>query len=249
MNERLVHVRAPASFTEDELDDLPDPVRRYLQGSIEPGTPLARSARLRMKGSVKLGRTWLPFRAHQIIAPLHGFVWAARVAGVLVGSDRYAGGTGAMEWRLLGLIRLIHAEGPDMSRSSAGRAGAEAVWVPTAMLPRFGVTGSSTDAHHATASHRLDVNELELLYTLDDDARVRSIALDRWGDPNGNGTWGLHRFEHQLTRYSTFDGVTIPSAGRAAWFIGTDRWSEGEFFRYEITDYQLVTPRTWKEGS
>jgi hypothetical protein len=249
MNERLAHVPAPTSFTEGELDDLPGAVRRYLRGSIEPGTPLARSARLRMKGSVKLGRAWLPFRAHQIIAPLHSFVWAARVAGVLVGSDRYVGGTGAMEWRLLGLIRLIHAEGPDMSRSSAGRAGAEAVWLPTAMLPRFGVAWSSTDAHHATASYRLDVNELELLYTLDDDARVRSIALDRWGEPKGNGPWGLHRFEHQLTRYSTFDGVTIPSAGRAAWFIGTDRWSEGEFFRYEITDYQLVTSPTSKEGS
>jgi hypothetical protein len=197
-----------------------------------------------MTGSVKLGRAWLPFRAHQIIAPLHGFVWAARVAGVLVGSDRYVGGTGAMEWSLLGLIRLIHAEGPDLSRSSAGRAGAEAVWLPTAMLPRFGVVWSSSGPHHATASYRLDENELELSYTLDDDARVRSVALDRWGDPEGNGRWGLHRFEHELTRYSTFDGITIPSAGRGAWFIGTDRWGEGEFFRYQITDYQLDTPST-----
>jgi len=34
----------------------------------------------------------------------------------------------------------------------------------------------------------------------------------------------------------------IPSAGRAGWFYGTDRWSEGEFFRYEFTDFHLVTP-------
>jgi hypothetical protein len=44
-----------------------------------------------------------------------------------------------------------------------------------------------------------------------------------------------------MTRYSTFDGVTIPSAGRGGWFHGTDRWSEGEFFRYEFTDFHLVT--------
>jgi len=44
-----------------------------------------------------------------------------------------------------------------------------------------------------------------------------------------------------MTGYSTFDGVTIPSAGRAGWFYGTDRWDEGEFFRAEITDYHLVT--------
>jgi hypothetical protein len=88
-----------------------------------------------MRGSVKLGRAWLPFRARQILAPLHGFVSAARVAGVMVGSDRYADGTGAMEWKLLGRVLVMRAEGPQVSRSSAGRAGAEAVWVPTAVRP------------------------------------------------------------------------------------------------------------------
>jgi hypothetical protein len=140
-----------------------------------------------MRGSIKLGRSWIPFRARQILAPLHGFAWAARVAGVLVGSDRYAGGSGAIEWKLLGLVGVMRAEGPDVSISSAGRAGAEAVWVPTAVLPRFGVTWTATDIQHATASYRLDDTELELPYTLDDDARVKSIALDRWGDPETTG--------------------------------------------------------------
>jgi hypothetical protein len=236
---QLAQLRVPGSFTEGELEDLPDPVRRYLRASIAPGTPLAQSARFRMRGSIKQGRWWLPFRARQILAPLHGFVWAARVGGsVLVGSDRYAGGDGAMEWKLLGLVRVLHAEGPDMAHSSAGRAGAEAVWVPTAVLPRFGVTWTATDAHHITASYRLDNFELELHYTLDDDARVRSIALDRWGGPDNTG---FHRFVHELTGYTTFDGVTIPSAGRGGWFNAADRWSDAEFFRYEITDFRLVT--------
>lgn len=246
---RLADPPPPGSFDEAELEGLPDPVRRYLRASIAPGTPMARSARFRMRGSVKLGRAWLPFRARQILAPLHGFVWAARVAGILAGSDSYGDGSGAMEWRLLGLVRVMRAEGPELSRSSAGRAGAEVVWVPTAVLPRFGVTWGATDPHHVTASYRLDDTELELRYTLDDDARVKSIALVRWGDPNGTGTWALHRFEHRMTRYSALDGVTIPSAGRAAWLIGTDRWSEGEFFRYEITDFHLVTSSASKEGS
>ena len=112
--------------------------------------------------------------------------------------------------------------------------------MPTAMLPRFGVTWAATDAHHLTASWPLDDLQLEVHYTLDDDARVRSVALDRWGDPDSTGTFGMHRFGHELTRYSTFDGVTIPTAGRGGWFYGTDRWREGEFFRYEFTDFHLV---------
>ena len=42
-----------------------------------------------------------------------------------------------------------------------------------------------------------------------------------------------------MTTFS-FAGVSIPSAGRAGWFYGTDRWKEGEFFRSEIISYSLV---------
>jgi hypothetical protein len=91
---RLVQPRAPGSFAEGELEGLPDPVRRYQRASIPPGTPLAQSARFRMRGSIRLGKLWIPFRARQILAPLHGFVWAARAGGVIVGSDRYVDGQG-----------------------------------------------------------------------------------------------------------------------------------------------------------
>lgn len=233
----LARLSAQGSFDEPELEGLPDAVRRYLRNSVEPGTPLARSARLWMRGSVKQGRWWLPFRARQILAPLHGFVWTARVGSFLAGSDRYFHGAAMTEWRLFGAVRVVRAEGPDVAHSSAGRAGAEAVWVPTAVLPRFGVTWGEEDANHVTASYRLDGFEMELELTLDDEARVRSVALDRWGAPEREG---FVRFVHQLTRYSTFDGVTIPSAGRGGWFTGTDSWNDAEFFRYEITRYEPV---------
>jgi hypothetical protein len=168
---------------------------------------------------------------------------------VLVGSDRYADGAGAMDWRLFGLVRVLHADGPDVSRSSVGRAGAEAVWVPTAVLPRFGVTWTSTDLYHATATYKLDDVEVAVQYTFGEDARVRCVALDRWSDPDGSGAWRPHRFQHELTRYTNLDGVVIPTAGRAAWLTGSDGWDKDEFLRYEITDFQLVRSPTSKEDS
>lgn len=237
---RLGRLHAQGSFSEGELQGLPAPVHRYFRASIASGTPLAQSARLRMHGAVRVGKWWLPFRAEQILSPLHGYLWAARVARVVVGSDRYVDGDGAMEWKLLGRIKLMLAEGPDVSRSAAGRAGAEAVWVPTAMLPRFGVAWSARDPHHITARYPVDDLDLTLDYTLDHHARVRSIALDRWGAPDNNEQARLHRFVHERTRVSTFGGLTIPSAGRGGWFDGVDCWRDAEFFRYEITDLSLV---------
>ena len=50
--------------------------------------------------------------------------------------------------------------------------------------------------------------------------------------------WATAPFGGDLTAYRTFD-ITIPSAGTFGWFYGTDRWPEGEFFRYEITALEL----------
>lgn len=227
-------------FSHTELDGLPAPVARYLRAAIAPGTPLIPAARLTMRGSIKLGKRWLPFRARQVLAPHGASVWAARVATVISGADRYADGRGSMEWKLLGLIPIVRAEGPDVSRSSAGRFGAEAMWVPTSLLPRFGVKWAASDETDISATFRKDDIDVVLHIALEDDARMRSIHLDRWGDGESNGTFDLIPFGVDVTDHGTFNGLTIPRAGRGGWFHGTDRWEEGEFFRYEITSLELV---------
>jgi hypothetical protein len=237
---RLLRPAEPGGFTGAELDGLPEPARRHLAQAIAPGTPLATSVRLRMRGRIKVGR-WLPFRARQVLDPHRGFVWAARTAGVITGSDRYLDGAGGLDWKLAGLLTVAHADGPDVSRSAAARAGAEAIWVPTALLPRFGVRWSAGGADQVTASYRIGDVPVEARYRLDPDGRMLSFTFDRWGDPDSTGTWAWHPFGGEVTAWRTFDGVTIPSAGRVGWFFGTDRWPESEFFRYRITDLHLVT--------
>src|SRR5213596_189276 len=110
LDSRLSDPPAPGSFSDVELEGLAEPVRRYFRAAIAPGTALAASARFRTRGSIKLGRRWVPFRARQILAPRHGFVWAARAGGVIVGSDRYAEGQGGMDWKLFGLIPVMHSD-------------------------------------------------------------------------------------------------------------------------------------------
>jgi hypothetical protein len=173
---QLTQPPAPAGFSEAELDGLPPAVRRHLQAAIAPGTPLATSARLEMRGQLKLGR-WLPFWAEQILAPHQGFHWAARVAGVIGGFDQYLDGRGELRWKLLGLVPVMRADGPDVARSAVGRAAGEAMWLPTALLPRFGVQWEAADDQHITARFSLDGSRMDLHYTLAEDGRIRSVVL------------------------------------------------------------------------
>jgi hypothetical protein len=83
-----------------------------------------------------------------------------------------------MDRRILGLVRVVDAEGPILPGPRRmcwcrGRV------VPTTLLCRFGLTWSATDPHHIVATHILDDTELEVRHVLADDGRVRSVAFER----------------------------------------------------------------------
>jgi hypothetical protein len=235
----LLHAPPDGRFDPAELDGLPEPVQRHLRHAIARGTPVFRSVRLSMRGRIKLGR-WLPFRADEFLAPHRGFVWKARIAGVIGGSDRYIAGAGGMTWKLAGLVPLVQASDADIGRSAAGRAGGEAIWVPTAMLPRFGVTWAAGSDERISARFNLDQVPIEMHLDIDPDGAIRSFWFDRWGDPERSGSWGWHRCGGEVTASRTFHGLTIPSAGRFGWHVGTDHRPAGEFFRFELTSLDPV---------
>lgn len=225
-------------FDEADLEGLPEAVQRYLRTAIAPGTPLARTARIQMRGHIKIGR-WIPFRAYEVLTPHEGFLWAARAGGIISGSDHYAAGRGAMNWKVAGLINVMNGDGPDVSRSAAERAGAEAAWLPTTLLPRFGVEWT-VDDDRILARFEVDGRPFKVVYGLSPEGHIQSVVFDRWGDPDDTGTWGRHPFGGEFSSHATFHGITIPDAGRLGWHYGTERWQEGEFFRYRITDMAPV---------
>jgi hypothetical protein len=244
LENRLALPGARGAFSEAEVDRLPGAVARHLRLAIAPGTPLAVSARIRMRGRLKLGSRWLPFRAREVLAPHVGFVWAARLAGTVSGSDHYVDGNGALDWRLFGLLPVVRSSGPDVARSSAARGGAEGVWVPTALLPRFGVHWSADDDTHLTARYRVDDTDVDVRYRTNTSGQVVAITFERWGDPDQTGAWATHPFGIDVTGYATFAGLSVPAAGRVGWYHGTDRWTDGEFFRYQITRLDPVPAET-----
>jgi hypothetical protein len=107
-------------------------------------------------------------------------------------------------------------------------------------LPRFGVMWSADDERHVSVSFAIRDVRVQLRLTLDAASRIVSFLIDRWGDPDNTGTWGLHPFGGEVRAYQTFDGLSIPSAGLVGWFFGTDRWPATAFFRYRITGLAVL---------
>ncbi len=233
--------QAPEPFDSAMLAGLPEAARRWLAHAVVPGTPLWPSIVLSMRGEIRLG-AWRPFTATQVLAPPHGFIWAAtaRFLGVPVtGFDRYSSGSGQMNWRLGGLVPVMTATGADVTRSAAGRLAGEMALAPTTFRGATWTPGADDD--HAVATWRIDDQDESAEFSVSADGRLREVVLQRWGNPGGE-PFGRYPFGVAIEAEQTFAGVTIGSRLRAGWWWSTDRQAEGEFFRATITGAEFPTP-------
>jgi hypothetical protein len=220
-----------------QISALPEAARRYLVHAIAPGTRLASSVRLRMHGEIKLKR-WLPFVAEQVILRGREMIWRATVrSGVMTirGFDRFVNGEGAMRWKLFGLFPVMTASGPDISRSAAGRVKAESVWLPS-ILCGDDVSWTAHDSCRPDAHFKVRTDTQPLALTIDDKGGLKSVKLQRWGNPEGSEFHDAD-FGGIVEEEATFGGYTIPTRVRIGWYFGTDRFEQdGEFFRVTVDD-------------
>jgi hypothetical protein len=224
----------PEAFDPSMVADLPEPARRWLTHAIAPGIPLWQSVELSIRGQIRIG-AWRPFTARQVLAPPRGFIWAAhaRFFGLpVVGFDRLSSGSGQMRWRLGGLIPVMSATGPDVTRSAAGRLAGEMALVPTTFPAARWTPGS--DGDRVVVTREINGQDENAELHVGPHGTLLGVLMQRWGNPNG-APFGRYPFGVAIEAEQTFAGVTIGSVLHAGWWWGTDRQAEGEFFRAQIT--------------
>lgn len=236
----LVDAGPGGLFDPATLAGLPEPARRWLLHAIAPGTPLSHTALLKMRGSITLREgeePWL-MRAEQVLSPPRGFIWKAEVGSGLMrirGFDRYVEGRGELRWWLLGLVPVVSADGPDVSRSAAGRLGGEAAMVPASLLPGTGVRWEAVPGDSDAARATMEVDDEDVSFTIHvaADGRLRQVVIRRWnGDPD-NGAIGFLPFVVDFEGERVWGGYTTPAHLRAGW----ERDGQVHvFFDAEVTD-------------
>jgi hypothetical protein len=224
--------QAAAVFDPAQVADLPAAAQSYLRHVIAAGTPLASAVRLKMHGEIKL-KKWYPFTAEQIIAWERGMIWqaAARMGWLSIrGSDSLLAGAGRMRWRLFGLVPVMSASGPDITRSAAGRVNIESVWLPS-VLCRPDVAWECNDGSNLVSRFVAHGEPAEIAYRLAATGAPKSVSMRRWGNPGGD-SFRLTDFGGFVEEEKRFGGYTIPTRMRIGWYFGSDRFeTEGEFFR------------------
>ena len=210
------------SFAVEDLDGLPEPVRRYFEAVLEEGRPYVRSVRLEQRGEFRLGdseRSWRPLEAtqHATVDP-PGFVWSATVSllpfvpvRVL---DAYDHGAGVLRARLLSTVTVADVgPDPEMDEGELVRYLAEAVWFPTALLPAEGVEWEAVDERSARATLVDDGNAASVVFHFDEDDLVERVTAERYRqEAEDHAPWtGYFR------DYERRNGMSVPTEAEVEW--------------------------------
>ncbi|MDZ7638230.1 MAG: DUF6544 family protein [Bryobacterales bacterium] len=218
----------PKRFQAMSVDDLPEPAARYLRWSIAEGAPLAHAVRLQLTGSIRLarGRPWIPIRCEETLHAHRGFVWKAATGGNMrmSGFDRYFENVGEMNWRLFGLVPVMRARDPNISRSALHRFLMEWMLAPAALLPSDEVEWAPLDDRTAILKIRHLTHLLEMVLTVDPEGMPRKLSMLRWGNfETDGGGWQEIPYAVRFEGVYRNGGYTLPHEIRASWWAGTDR--------------------------
>ncbi len=166
---------------------------------------------------------WMSFTArHEIWPQETRFLWNARIRLVrgihLRVVDSYVGGVGSGRVQLLSLLPLASAtDVPELNSGALHRYLAEAVWYPTALLPRAKVRWHeiSEEAAQATLTeHDLTVS---LEFRFNRNGEVTGIyspgRYGRFGNRYIQVPWEGH-----FSNYQMVNGIRIPMQGEVGWY-------------------------------
>jgi hypothetical protein len=215
------------TYSESELEGLPDPVQRYFRAVLREGQPIVTRARLTWEGEFLMRETedgWRPFTATQhYVTRRPGFLWDARIQmapGLAVHVyDAYIAGAGMLHGEVLGLVQVVHLGGTsEMAEGELLRYLAEAVWYPTALLPGQGVQWTPMDGSRARATLTDGETTVSLVFHFNAAGEITSsYATSRPREVKGEmrpTPWA-----GSYADYAERDGMRIPTRGEVAWHL------------------------------
>lgn len=218
------------------LAPLPAPVAHWLTQSGVVGKEKTYTVRLEQKGLMR--RTpedkWMKTDAIQYFYPEKpGFIWIADVEMMpllsFAGRDKYEDGKGNMLIKLLSLIPVVDATGPEIDQGTMLRYLGEICWFPSAALSPF-ITWEAIDSTSARATMSYAGVSASGVFTFSEDGRLLHFSAKRYMGGGADST--LEEWFVPSSEWKELNGVRVPVKGDVIWKLSTGDFN---YYQWEIT--------------
>lgn len=224
----VARIRARATiesppFSPQDLAKLPAPVRRYFAFALTPGQAIVRTARIRQTGEFALrAGAWKPFTAiEDLSTEPPAFLWDARItmAGPIsfFVRDSYLEREGALYAAIGALVSVADVRGTQaIAAGELLRYLAEAVFYPTALLPRDGISWTAIDDGSARVTLVDGATTVSCMMTFGERGEIVGMRAMRRRDAKDTEAipW-IGRFRD----YRSIAGMMVPAYSEIEWHL------------------------------
>ncbi|NIM95808.1 MAG: hypothetical protein GTO18_19075 [Anaerolineales bacterium] len=231
MNERLI--------TAEMLEELPEPVQRYLTQTGLVGKPWIDTVHLKQTGRFRMGRDrpWMPMTGEQYYTTNPpSFLWDARfkIAGLplIRARDRYESGRGHMYGKVAGLFTVFDVRGEELDQGTMIRYLNEMMWFPSAYLGS-NITWEAVDDDSAKVTFTDNGKSVNARMFFDEVGRLTDFTAMRYREIEGE--FSLDPWSTPITDYGVCAGLDLPVKGHALWKLpdGDLIYTETEIIQIE----------------
>lgn len=227
------HKLSAQRITAEDLAPLPRPVQRYLQAAGVVGTVRPRSMRITFDGSIRgFEGPWMPFTSVQTNSfeePARFFWIDATMKGLPTkGLHAYENGKATMLIKLLGVVPVMEAHGPEMDQAETVTWFNDlCIYAPGALLdPRIAWTEVDDHSSKATFTNGAQKISATLVFNAEDQL-IDFFSDDRYAVTEGNAE--PMRFSTPLRDHRTINGLVLPGYGEAVWHRPSGPFVYGQF--------------------
>lgn len=202
-------------ITDEYVSSLPIPLQNYFRYTGWIGRKVVNNFSLTFEGDFKMGldKNWIKIKSVQynFSNPASRFF---KISGsVFAGRDKYESGRGEMLIKILSLLKVVDAVGPEMDQSALVTFFNDACLMAPGMLPVLDIRWEGIDASHVKGTIRDSGMEVSAILEFNKTGElVDFLTYDRYMSAKGD-KYDKNPWSTPVKDYKLFDGIKAPSYG------------------------------------
>jgi hypothetical protein len=223
VDQALRHRAAGSLVTESDLAQLPSPIQRYLRATGAVGHPRVLNMHVRMHGRIRSGpaASWMPFEAEQYSVfsePARFFYMrASRLLVPIHVYHRYTGASATMRVKVLDLLPVASASGPEMTRAETVTMFNDMCLFAPATLIDPGIQWQPVDETRTLATFTNAGQTIRAELCFNDQGELVNFKSDDRRKAEADGSMRAVPWSTPMQDYRAFGHVRLGSRGAAIW--------------------------------
>lgn len=232
-------------ITDEDIQQLPSPVRKWLKTTGIIGNPEIKSVYVKQQAQMKMKpnqKKWYKAEAIQYVTTENpAFIWSVKMnMSPLIrikGRDKYVDGKGEMLIKMNGLINVVNEKGEKLDEGTLQRYLGELVWYPSAALsPYIRWEAIDESSAKATMSYKGTTGSGVFFFNEQGDFVKFSAMRFQGNEPDAK------RYEWivSVNDYAIFDKIKVPAQMEATWKLKEGDWT---WLKLNITELKYNVTR------